>query len=482
MAKFVDHYAQNVCTQPPQPIKEPVAMKPRRFKMHPTTKLLVSKALGVKKCTVCFKRTTYQCSRTEAFTCSLECQDSRLGIEPAKPRLSGLVGRRYLLVGYSVPKLWVREQTDQEAFVRLMNKLAIEARGLPNVRSHVTVDEKVLAFYKNNWYRGTVTAEVKKKRLCRVFLPDLATEQVFVMRQLKVVPTTPLDDPCTVVQCTLDGWTGSDLSFEAEKILEKLCTEETPLVSYSPSLDEMVFKVNNVGGPNLADMLDHALAVTVTNDGPSHFLKNLPANEVTAQQDVPMIVTDLSDYELALSLAQGEYFQRCFRYETHFQPFADKSEGHYTPCDKELCLIRMKSLDGKLSRWLRAFGLLNVGDKCPRFELLDYGLVVKVNIADVRKMPKELLYPTATWTFGLQGECSREDRQSVRSPMIECNLCPSTDTFDANALAMGDLMTAGPYNLYPVVIPKIVPATEETPTDRVVCPDLLRQVYEMVVV
>lgn len=473
---FVQNYDQTVPTQPLQTVIDPVAVKPRRFKMHQNTKLLLSKVLGVKKCTVCFKKTTFRCSRSDAYICSVECQQ-RVDNPEDKEKTAGLVGKRYLLVGYtSVQNLLVRDSKDQESYIRMMNDIAMEGRMTPFNKANVSVGQQVLAFFKNHWYRGTVTAEVKKKKIVRVSLPDLDTVEVFHVKQLKI-PSHEFDHPATVVKCTLTEIIPTNgLSYECEKILEKLVADQTPLVSYSPSLDEMVFKVDHVGGQDLAEMLNKTLTMTVNNDGPSYFLTDLPANEVADQEKVPMIVTDLSDCDLALSLAHGDYFKRCFRYESHFQEFAEESTGNYTPRDKELCLVRMKSADGKTARWLRAFGLLNEGDRFPRFELLDYGGVVKVNIADIRKIPKELLYPAATWAYTLQGELMRGKLG-----------CPSNnyffllETMSEQDKQVAERLKEQEFNLYPITIAKIYPPTMDKPMDTITCPDLMRSLYELAV-
>lgn len=405
VSTFMAKYDTNYPTQPLLPPTEPLTMKKRRFRMNDST---LFKPLGAKKCTICFKLTTYQCSRTDKFTCSIECQEQRMkkasGVAEDQLQAGREVsGQRFVLVGYtSVETLVVRPLQDQERFLRLMNTVATLAKTSRNAMS--LGDSTVLAFYRNLWYRGTVTAKIDKASV-RVFLPDLLVEPVFLLKQLKL-PTDNalLLEPSTAVECHLRGIIRSGMSYGAEQILEGLVEDQTPLVAHGESLNNVEFNVDHVGGPNLREMLNKTLTMEVSNEGPTYYLKDLPTPKVVPQENVPMLVTDLSDCALAVSLAHPEFFKRCYRYESHFQEFAEASAGYYTPCDKELCLVRMRSSDIERTRWLRAYGLLNQGDRFPRFELLDYGMAVKVSIADVRKIPKELLYPAATLTYSPAGK------------------------------------------------------------------------------
>ena len=315
-----------------------------------------------------------------------------------------------LLVSYKSAKdLVVRPLEDQDNFIALMNEIALQVPSSNFYGKHCPPGKFALAYHQTQWYRGRVT-ETLSKRLVRVDLIDLGLERVFLMKHLKC-PLGPnatklSEEPVTSFAVTLSG-VSDGISYECEKYLEELIKERTPLVPQCNDLHSMVLQVDHVGGQNLASILSGKMTMEVSNDNPSYYLKDLPANPVVAKENVPMVVTDLSDCEYAVSLAHGEYFKRCYRYETHFQQFAEASKGFYTPCSKELCLVRLKGPNQSSSRWYRAFGLLNQGDKHPRLELLDYGPVVKVNIVDIRKLPKELLYPAATLAYSPTSRSTR---------------------------------------------------------------------------
>lgn len=403
-------YEREFCCLPTQ-TEPPVAMKPVRFSMKTDGQGHKALKKYVKNCFECKQKTSYTCSLTGDYICSVECQEMRM---KGQATATAPDDRTFLLVGYASARcVYVRATRDQDTFLRLMNDIAVQGHKEPYFRTKAALNKAVLAKHHNIWYRGTVT-EVVKKATVRVLLPDLGLEQVYSIKQLKM----PHNDvelmkvPANVRKCTLAGVLRDGLSYECEKLFETLMAEQTPLVMMAgkggaaakEDEEETLFQVDHVGGLSLSEVVNKAMVMEVTNDGPSHYLKDLPVTPIVALENVPMLVTDLSDCELAVSLAHGEHFKRCYRYESHFQEFAECSVGVYTPCDKELVVVRLANLEGTKTRWLRAYGLLNRGDRHPRVELLDYGLVAKVNIADVRKLPKELLYPAATWTYKSLGK------------------------------------------------------------------------------
>lgn len=447
------------CAQPTQPTIVKPKPDSRSFKMNDRTNLFVKHKNKIRKCVQCQVPTTYKCTLTDDFVCSVECQELVVrGPCPPVPKAteedmpsttSPLVGP-VRLVGYSSARsLSVRPVKDHEDYIRLMNEIGTKAASMNYLKNFSS--GYVLALYKGLWYRGTIVKLMKPKKLARVLLPDLDIEQVFQLRQLKCPDKSfkLLDMPVTVQRCTLAGVVRAGISYECEKIYERLVEEQTPLVVAQEEQGEIVFQVDHVGGQNLTELVNRAMEMTVSNEGPSHYLKDLPVVPVMDQENVPMLVTDLSDCQYAVSVAHCDHFKRCYAYEEHFQEFANKTKGIYTPCDKELCLIRMaEGSDPKVTRWLRAFGLMNEGDQFPRFELVDYGFIVKVNIASVRKIPKELLYPAATWAY---------------SPVE----------------VVVDQGVKGAVTMFPVVVEKIHGATQEKPTGQISCSNLMQQLKDV---
>lgn len=449
------NFDKEFCAQPAQPTI--VSPKPdsRSFKMNDCTNLIGKHKNKVRRCVQCQVPTTYKCTLTDDFVCSVECQEVVVrGAPPVtdvemQTTTSALVGP-VRLVGYSSARsLSVRPVKDHEDYIRLMNEIGTKAKLMSYLKNFTS--GYVLAFYKGLWHRATIVTLMKPKKLARVHLTDLDIEQVFQLRQLKYPDKSfkLLDTPVTVQRCTLAGVVRAGISYECEKIYERLVEEQTPLVVAQEENGEIVFQVDHVGGQNLTELVNRAMEMTVSNDGPSYYLKDLPVVPVLDQENVPMLVTDLSDCQYAVSVAHCAHFKRCYAYEEHFQEFANKTKGVYTPCDKELCLIRMaEGSDPKVTRWLRAFGLMNQGDQFPRFELVDYGFIVKVNIASVRKIPKELLYPAATWAY---------------SPME----------------AMDDKGVKGSVTMFPVVVEKIQGATQEKPTGQISCSNWVQQLKDV---
>lgn len=313
-----------------------------------------------------------------------------------------LTGKKFLLVGFSYARtVFLRSVSDTVRYIGFMNELAVMAKSAKKF-NRFAVSRPVLAFYKDQWHRGIITL-VFSNTLGRVALPDLGVEEVFLLRHLK--QPEEIDEPITLLKCTLEDVERDGISFDCVKLLERLQKEETIFLADSNDPEKMVLKLNTVGGRNIADLINPTMTMEVEVSGTSYYVKDLPVLDMKSRSNVPMLITDASDAGVGLSLAQGEYFKWCYRYESHFQEFPEKVPGNYTPSDKELCLVKLKSPDQQHERWFRAFGVLNCGDQYPRVELVDYGSLVKVHVSCIRKLPKELLYPAATLIYTPGGEC-----------------------------------------------------------------------------
>lgn len=395
MAKYSDH------TEPIHPIQMERAQRRKVIKSDPDYCQL--KKFRDPHCNGCWAvKTIYKCVRANKPYCSVECWTAAERandevIAAVDPKLAGCA---FVLVSFSSARdLCLRRVSDSEIFIRNMNQVAGLAAKSDHIKGRCPVGSWVMARYKDNWYRGVVTKKIGKT-LVRLLLTDLGYEETFLIRQLKKAdsPKKLEQLKCTVIKCTLDVVLRDGISFGCEELFDKLMEKEEPLIATNDDLDRLNLKVGHAQGRSLSDVVNEKMTMTMDFNGPNYLFEDLPVHKVERRENVPMLVTDLMDSELGISLAHAGYFQKCYQYEEHFQEFPGKIKGNYTPTNLELCLVKMPSASGN-TRWLRAVGLRSCGDRFPRLELLDYGTVVKASIADIRKLPKELLYAPAALAY-----------------------------------------------------------------------------------
>lgn len=399
VAKFMAQYSDH--TEPIYPIQKLHAQRQtsKLIKSDPNYSQL--KKFKDPWCNGCWKvKSLYTCHRTNKPFCSVEClQAAERDKDEVMAEIPKMAGSTFVLVSFSSARdLCLRRSSDSEYFIRNMNKVAGTASLSQYVPGRCTVGTWVMARFKDIWYRGQVTKPIGKT-LARVLLTDLGHEETFLNRQLKRVTNDEISKlKCTVIKCTLDGVLRDGISFVCEELFEKLIKDDEPLIATNEDVDRLNLKVGHTQGRFLSGLVNEKMTMKIDFNEPSYFQKDLPVHEIVRRENVPMLVTDLTDAELGVSLAHAGYFQKCYQYEEHFQEFPGKIKGNNTPANEELCLVQMPSPSGE-TRWLRAVGLLSCGDGYPRLELLDYGMVVKAPIANIRKLPKELLYAPAALTY-----------------------------------------------------------------------------------
>lgn len=129
-------------------------------------------------------------------------------------------------------------------------------------------------------------------------------------------------------------------------------------------------------------------------------MKDLEAKDIPTGVNIKLYVTDtscLADNGVISCIANdhlNDYIELNRLVENYC---ANVSDGIYCPREEETCLVKCDST------WYRAVGLEMVGDGEPTVILIDVGNVVKVPVANIRKMPRQLAGPVVTRFCRLKG-------------------------------------------------------------------------------
>ncbi|KAF5291348.1 hypothetical protein FQA39_LY03499 [Lamprigera yunnana] len=316
--------------------------------------------------------------------------NAKLSVFQAKPFTNVLKdGEKVIVIGAQDTHLLVRNKYCDSIFVRVSEEL-MKYKGPSFLETPKAGSLAVCNFGDNNLYR--VVIKDVKESIATIEYIDYGDVVSKPLKELKTINDALASLPNTVIKISLKGFVGIPIVGKIYNILQDISVCDDTFIAKRTS-DSTFIEYELIG----TDKVPLSDKIKLMLPAPAQRLDDIPKNELTLGKHTCLCIciSELKTGKISMCLGDRETTELYTSISSTIAKYVENNSAEYEPKVTEVCLAKFEGNESiKLffvGEWYRARILKLNADGSYKVFYLDYGNYGDLKLADLQKLPKELL-------------------------------------------------------------------------------------------